>query len=115
MNNLLSCLVISFLVFILSFNLHAQAIEFTEEKWTLTNGEIVDYMDRTALKGSATLKDVKMKNGIIEFDIVVSGQRSYPGIFFRMQSVQDYEHLYFRPHRAGLYPDAILCRDHYEE
>ena len=37
----------------------------------------------------------------------VTGERSYPGINFRIQSRKDYEHFYIRPHRAGLYPDAL--------
>jgi sugar lactone lactonase YvrE len=40
-------------------------------------------------------------------DIAVTGARSYPGIIFRMQSPLNYERFYIRPHRAGLYPDAL--------
>jgi sugar lactone lactonase YvrE len=37
----------------------------------------------------------------------VTGERSYPGILFRLQSEENYERFYIRPHRAGLYPDAL--------
>ncbi len=70
-------------------------------------GKLLDHLDRTAFMGTAILEDVNFKNGIIEYDMAVTGQRSYPGIFFRVQSQNDYEHFYIRPHRAGLYPDAL--------
>jgi len=66
-------------------------------------------MDRKCLIGSAFLKDVEFENGVIEVDLAVAGQkaRTYPGLIFRIQSPGNYEHVYIRPHRASLYPDAI--------
>lgn len=90
---------------------HAKAqndiIDFESDRWILRNAEIVTHLGRKALAGAAYLKDVQMENGIIEVDIAVSGARSYPGILFRMQSLENFEHFYLRPHRAGLYPDAL--------
>lgn len=80
---------------------------FTDKCWQVISGESMDYLGRPAFKGSGILNDVKLINGIIQFDICMNGQRSYPGIFFRMQTQADYEHIYFRPHRMGLYPDAL--------
>jgi sugar lactone lactonase YvrE len=73
----------------------------------LINGEIQTHLGRQCLSGAATLKDVEFENGVIEVDVAVNGSRSYPGIIFRMQSNADYERFYIRPHRAGLYPDAL--------
>ena len=84
-------------------------IPFDSDRWALENAEVVDFMDRTCLIGAAHLNDVEFTNGIIEVDIYarVDGTRSYPGINFRVQSSQNHERFYIRPHRANRYPDAL--------
>jgi sugar lactone lactonase YvrE len=83
-------------------------VEFTPESWDLSNARIVDHLDRKALTGTAFLKDVDLEDGIIECDIAMKGGvRSYPGILFRVQSPEEYERVYLRPHRAPLYDDAV--------
>jgi sugar lactone lactonase YvrE len=84
-----------------------EVMDFKSGRWLLTDAEIVEHMGRTSLMGTAYLKDVEFENGVIEVDIAVTGARSYPGIVFRMQSPLNYERFYIRPHRAGLYPDAL--------
>ncbi|MBM4159661.1 MAG: hypothetical protein FJ217_01035 [Ignavibacteria bacterium] len=86
------------------------SVHFRSGRWELRNAEVVEHLGRTCLMGIAFLKDVQFGNGVIEFDFAVDaagGRRSYPGILFRMQSEDDYERVYVRPHRAGWYPDAI--------
>jgi len=80
--------------------------------WVLDNARVVDQAGRRALAGFAVLKDVVFQNGTIEFDVWapdvrLTGGRSYPGVLFRMRSGDEAERLYIRPHRAGLYADAI--------
>jgi DNA-binding beta-propeller fold protein YncE len=82
-------------------------VDFESERWILRNAEIVEHMGRKSLMGLAYLEDVEFENGIIEVDICADGSRSYPGVIFRMQSEENYERLYLRPHRSNLYPDAI--------
>ena len=84
-------------------------IDFESELWIRDNAEIVQFMDRKCLMGSAFLKDVEFENGVIEFDLAVTGEkvRSYPGVLFRITSPGNYERFYIRPHRASLYPDAL--------
>ncbi len=82
-------------------------VGFDSDSWILLNAEIVEQLDRRGLSGFALLKDVEFEDGVIEVDIAVDGTRSYPGIVFRVQSQRDYERIYIRPHRAGLYPDAL--------
>ncbi len=84
-----------------------QHIDFDSDRWTMTNARLVDHMERRCLIGMAYLGDTDFEDGIIEVDISMDGRRSYPGILFRMQSEENYEHVYVRPHRAGLYPDAV--------
>jgi len=90
-----------------SFSQQSDLIPFDKENWTFFNGEVVEHLGRQSLSGTARLTGVEFENGIIEFDMAINGKRSYPGIFFRVQSVANYEHFYIRPHRVGLYPDAL--------
>ncbi len=81
---------------------------FTDEQWDLARAQVVEHLGRKALKGSAQLKDVVFENGVIEVDIAMkAGVRGYPGVVFRMQSDEDYERVYVRPHRSPLYGDAV--------
>ncbi len=84
-----------------------EIIDFDSDRWQKVYGETSEYLGRKSFNGTAFLKDVEFENGVIEFDIALNGQRSYPGIRFRIQSRNDFEHFYIRPHRAGLYPDAL--------
>ncbi|UCD75730.1 MAG: SMP-30/gluconolactonase/LRE family protein [Phycisphaerales bacterium] len=90
-------------------SLHAEnePIAFDSDRWQLTGGRIVTHLDRQTLAGPAFLKDVQFENGVIEVDIAVTGERSYPGITFHMRGPGNHEEVYVRPHRAGLYPDAV--------
>ncbi len=82
-------------------------IDFESDRWVVRDGEVVSLFGRRCFSGAAYLRDIEFDNGIIEVDLAVDGSRSYPGLIFRMQSERDYERVYLRPHRAGLYPDAI--------
>lgn len=102
---------IIFFLFVTLFPLQITAqgdiIDFESHPWVLKDAQIVQYMGRKCLSGYAYLKDLELENGIIEVDIAVDGTRSYPGIVFRMQSEEDYERFYIRPHRSSLYPDVL--------
>jgi len=85
----------------------SEVIPFDSDRWQVVEGEVVHNWGGECFSGTAILPDVEFENGVIEVDIVVDGSRSYPGLAFRMQSDKDYERFYIRPHRAGLYPDAL--------
>ena len=87
-------------------------IPFDAGHWNLGNARVVEQAGRQAVTGLAVLKDVDFEDGVIEFnvwapDVRLTGGRAYPGVIFRMQSPEQAERLYIRPHRAGLYADAI--------
>lgn len=86
---------------------HAEIIDFKSDQWIMRNAQIVEHLGRECLMGFAYLKDVEFDNGTIEVDFAVTRSVSYPGIIFRVQSDQNMERLYIRPHRAGLYEDAL--------
>ena len=100
-----------FFIFLLFVSLYAVAeedfIDFESDRWEHVSSKVVQYLGRNCLMGYAFIKDLEFENGIIEFDISVSRDRSYPGVFFRMQENGDCEHLYIRPHRTKFYNDAI--------
>ena len=85
----------------------SQIIPFSNDKWDLSRAEVVRHLGREALKGMAVLQVEDFDNGTIEFDLALTGQRSYPGIAFRIQGVGNYENFYFRPHHNGLYSDVL--------
>lgn len=84
-----------------------ESVALNSDRWRLIDAQIVEHGGRRCLQGAAVLDDAAFENGVIEVDVVVDGRRSYPGIVFRMQSDENYERVYIRPHRAGLYPDAV--------
>lgn len=84
-----------------------ETIDLDPELWDVKTGGFVEHLGRPALLGNAFLKDLEIENGVLEVDFALAGDRAYPGIAFRMQSESDYERVYLRPHRAGLYPDAV--------
>jgi len=87
-------------------NLFSQSIPIDTVNFQLDRGEIVEFQGRNCLKGKATWKR-PFKNGVIEADVWIPDVRSYPGIDFRVKSDENYEKVYFRPHRVGLYDDAL--------
>jgi sugar lactone lactonase YvrE len=83
------------------------ATSFESDDWTITSGRIVDHLGRSALAGSAFLKDVDFTDGVIEVDIAMDGRRCFPGIIFRAESETDTEIFYVRPHRPKNYSHAL--------
>jgi hypothetical protein len=87
-----------------------RALDLTDPAWQLEGDARVETVDgRAALvlkSGFAYRRDVEVGDGTIELDMRVTGDRSFAYVLFRMQTDQDYEELYFRPHKSRL-PDAI--------
>jgi len=90
-----------------SLNARPESIPFTPDRWQVYNGKVVEHLGRNSLQGSARLKDCEFRNGIIEFDMAVTGARSYPGIRFRVQSPAAAENIYVRPHIIGIMDNVL--------
>jgi len=58
-----------------------------------------------SLRGMAELKDVEMRDGILDVDVYTERRRTFFGFDFRIDSA-NFEELYLRTHKTGL-PDAI--------
>jgi len=84
-----------------------EAIPFGDDRWDVSRAIVEDHLGREALRGQAVLGDVELGDGVIEVDIACDGRRSYPGVMFHVGENGDGERVYLRPHRAGLYPDAV--------
>ena len=85
----------------------APAIPFDEAHWDLAGARVVQHLNRSAMVGLAVLKDVEFEDGIIEYDLAVSGARSYPGVIFRSRPNGSWERFYIRPHRSGRVPPSL--------
>ena len=100
-----------FILFFIDYSLQAQEqpIPFSDTHWDLSNAQLTKYLGRQSVSGTAILKNVVFEDGTILFDIAISDvrRRSYPGIEFRVRENGMSEHLYIRPHRAPIYPDAL--------
>lgn len=84
------------------------AVDFTPEHWDLNQAKVVEHLGRTALMGTAFLKDASLRNGVIEVDVATTARsRSYPGLLFRVQDAGNYERVYVRPHRSPFYDDVL--------
>lgn len=70
---------------------------------------VPNFEGRAAIKiknGTAFLDEANLADGIIEFDMYVTGERAFAYLQFRGESETANEDLYFRPHKSGL-PDAV--------
>ncbi len=85
----------------------AENVEFTSDRWVMRNAQVVDLDGKKCLIGYAYLKDVEFENGVIEVDVKVNGDRSYAGFVFRMQSEDNCERFYIRPHVNKYSTDAL--------
>ncbi len=86
-------------------------LDLRDPAWELTGADaVIEELDgRTALRlgtGSAVRRDVEFLDGTIEFDLRVTGYRSFSFLSFRMESDDEHEEIYFRAHKSRL-PDAI--------
>ncbi len=87
---------------------------FAPGEWVVTDpaARTETYLGQKALRmrnGKAYRTDILFENGTIEFDIAPKARASFIGVEFRIQmegGKQNYEHIYFRPHKSGLW-DAV--------
>ncbi|MEZ4772371.1 MAG: hypothetical protein R3D00_04245 [Bacteroidia bacterium] len=98
-----------FVVFVKTVSSQTQ-IPFDSEHWQLPEGKAVveEYMGEKSLflqGGIAFLKDIELRNGIIEFDLAVPEKRGFVGAIFRSTDPSNYEEFYLRMHQSGN-PDA---------
>ena len=89
----------------------AQSVPPDSSRWQLEGqAKVVDYQNRKSLfldGGAATLKDLKMRDGVIDVDVTTPATRGFFGVQFRISDDDaNAEWAYLRQHKSGL-PDAI--------
>ena len=89
----------------------AQSVPPDSSRWQLEGqAKVVDYQNRKSLfldGGAATLKDLKMRDGVIDVDVATPATRGFFGVQFRISDDDaNAEWVYLRQHKSGL-PDAI--------
>ena len=99
----------SFLVFFfIQFTISQNIIPINTSNWDIQaeSYELIHYNGKDAIyidKGSLFLKDTKFLNGTIEFDLFLSEERMYPGVFFRADDeFNNGEQWSVRTHLSGL-------------
>ena len=77
--------------------------------WNLYGGATIGVFEGrqgfSITSGIAELRDVEMRDGILDVDVFTNGKRAFFGFDIRIDSV-DYEEVYLRAHKSGL-PDAM--------
>ncbi len=96
---------------LLSMHLQATPASPIDTTWEMvgddTRREQVAGVDAIRINnGRAIRKDVRLEDGTIEFDVVVSPYRTFVYLQFRAQSDSEFEEFYFRTHKSGA-PDAL--------
>lgn len=88
----------------------AVEMPFSDPRWQFIGerAEVINLDGREALhlhNGRAVLPDAAFINGIVEFEVMVTPERGFHGIHFRVQDENNSENFYIRPHQSGN-PDA---------
>lgn len=111
MNRIKILLLLGFISLYSSLSVIAQTIkaDFVPEQWEVSakKHEFKTYKGKQSLHvifGKARLKNSTFKNGIIDYDILITDSRNFAGVHFRING-NNYEEFYLRPHQSGN-PDA---------
>ncbi len=88
-----------------------QSIPTESSRWRFEgDATVAEYQQRKAIRlngGAATVKEMELRDGIIDVDFVSPGGRAFFGPQFRIDEENGSgEWVYLRPHKSGL-PDAL--------
>ena len=80
-------------------------------RWELQGkASVTEFLGRKCLMldgGAAVLKDLEMRDGVLDVDVATPAVRGFFGFDFRIDSEgKNWEEVYFRQHKSGL-PDAM--------
>ena len=97
---------IVFLLSILTSSNAQKSVAFSDKRWKIEGQasmtEFYKGYECLYLRGArATLTDVQFLNGVIEFDLCLTKQTAFSGVFFRQTNPGNFEEFYFRAHQSG--------------
>jgi len=89
----------------------AEPVAPDSPRWLLEgDAKVADYMGRRSIRlngGGATVKDLELRDGVIDVDVATPASRGFFGIQFRISADgANGEWVYLRQHKSGL-PDAM--------
>jgi len=94
------------------FSQNGAVIPFDSDRWnfkgdayTLHQEDGTSILEFTGGDVTAYLKDAKLKEGVISYELKIKEERTFIGCAFRMRDLENYESFYVRPHQSGN-PDA---------
>ncbi|HXV74299.1 MAG TPA: hypothetical protein VD713_06160, partial [Sphingomonadales bacterium] len=84
----------------------AENVPFSDSRWEFAGEktEVTTHAGREALliqNGRAMLADADFENGVIEFDVQVTPERGFHGVFWRLHEGGNGENFYIRSHQSG--------------
>lgn len=108
---LVRLLAASFLTWAAVTELRAETVPPDSPRWLLEGAATVtEYLGRPSLRldgGGATVKDLELRDGVIDVDVATPASRGFFGIQFRISADgANGEWVYLRQHKSGL-PDAL--------
>lgn len=107
-----ACLAAAFVcALILSTPAYSQSVSFDSDGWQIKDSKALkeEHLGRKSLylaSGFAFLNNVDFEDGVIEVDMAAPMKPAFVGIVFRVESADEHELIYFRPHKSGL-EDAV--------
>jgi len=85
------------------------AVPSDSSRWVFEGkAGVTDYLGRRCIMldgGAATVKDLDLRDGVIDMDVATPAKRGFFGLQFRADSLNG-EFVYLRQHKSGL-PDAL--------
>jgi len=108
---LISALIASYLACPGAPLLGAEPVAPDSPRWLFEGAaSVTDYLGRRSIRldgGGATLKDLALRDGVIDVDVATPASRGFFGIQFRISADgNNGEWVYLRQHKSGL-PDAL--------
>jgi hypothetical protein len=99
------------LLMLSSMSIALQVVEVDDPNWVFDDKgvSLEKVAGRQAIKiksGKAVLNDILLEDGIIEYDMYLSGERAFSYLYFRYESNDEHEEIYFRSHKSNA-PDAV--------
>lgn len=90
---------------------HAETVAPDSPRWLFEGqARVADYLGRRSIRldgGGATVKDLDLRDGVIDVDVATPANRGFFGIQFRIGADgANGEWVYLRQHKSGL-PDAL--------
>ena len=91
-----------------------RAVPVLDAAWSWRPDDVraVDHLGRDAISFGESVdlialpRGIRIRDGVIEADVAVTGERAFHGLVWRVRDAETYESFYVRPHQVGN-PDSV--------